>query len=194
MRANLHKALQQGTCACSFHHLALMEGWCGGGGIISLSPVHGNSFEAHGSGTLSAPAAYGLGWSDRCWDQGAGRIGGDLRHSGRLGCGPRSWRGVSSLKLEVGAQARLAHLTGQRCVSVPSPFPRVSRGALRRRPRRRGQPSLASPGPHPTEAECQAGSLLQVATATPALGFPDLDSGAFVFQPFPVHHRLTPAA
>lgn len=54
--------------------------------------------------------------------------------------------------------------------------------------------SLARPGPHPTEAECWAGSLLQVATATPALGFPDLDSGAFVFQPFPVHHRLTPAA
>lgn len=29
--------------------------------------------------------------------------------------------------------------------------------------------------------------------ATPALGLPDLDSGVFVYQPFPMHQRLTPA-
>ena len=61
-------------------------------------------------------------------------------------------------------------------------------------PWRQGRLSLTSRSPHPGEAERQAGSLLQVATATPALGFPDLDSGAFVFQLFPMHQRLTPAA
>lgn len=51
----------------------------------------------------------------------------------------------------------------------------------------------AEPGkswPHPGET----GSLLQVAMATSALGLPDLDSSAFVYLPFPMHQRLTPAA
>lgn len=56
-----------------------------------------------------------------------------------------------------------------------------------------GQQSLASPGPHPAGLS-QARHLLHVAMATPALGFPDLDSGTFVFQPFPVPHGLTPAS
>jgi hypothetical protein len=69
--------------------------------------------------------------------------------------------------------------------ALPPPVSRVSL--------RKGKPSLASLGPHPSDTECQAGSLLQVAMATPALGFPDLDSGEFVFQSFPVHQRLAPA-
>lgn len=87
-------------------------------------------------------------------------------------------------QLTVDAQTRQTFWLLNRAEMAP-PLSRVSP--------RKGRPSLASLDPHPSDTECLAGSLLQVAMATPALGFPDLDSGEFVFQSFPVHQRLTPA-